>query len=295
MKYKIKKILKIVYAIVFVVLGFVVAQLVQGNFKPIMANPVDLSAVGDTVSIISAGQADSALISSGGSFCLIDAGQTDTGHANVVQYLQNAKVSEIELFVITHFHTDHTSEVLDVLDNFKVKNIVIPNLSKENMPTSQWFSMFLDRVERYDINLNPARKGDVYTVGNGTVTILDDTYNDLSVNDTSVATLFAQGDFTYLSTGDGETEYEQRLLKVFSQPVTLFAAGHHGSSTSNTAQFISAIKPDFVAVSAGKENEYGHPHNQVIKRFKDSSTDYRITFDYGTIVYSITDKKLIAY
>lgn len=295
MKRKYKKILKFVYIVAFVVAGFAASELFKGSFKPIKPNPVDLSAVGDTVSVISAGQADSALISSGGKYCLIDAGQTDTGDTNVVQYLRSAGVKEIELFVITHFHTDHTSEVMDVLDNFKVKTIVIPNLSKQNVPTTQFFTAFLDRVERDDISLKPAQKGDVYTVGNGTVTILDDTYNDLSVNDTSVATLFVQDDFSYLSTGDGEAEYEARLLKVFSDGVTLFAAGHHGSSTSNTEKFISAIKPKFVAVSAGRENEYGHPHNEVTKRFKDKKIQYNVTFSDGTLVYSIKDKKLIAY
>ena len=196
--------LKGIYILVIIILGFFIVQLGTGNFKPVSRNPVDLSLAGDTVSVLSVGQADSALISSGGRYCLIDAGTPDSGHTDVVTYLNNAKVSEIELVVITHFHTDHTSELLDVMDNFKIKTIVIPNLSVENTPTNAFFTAFLDRVERYGISLKPAEKGDVYTVGSGTLTILDDTYNDLTVNDTSVATLFAQGDFAYLNTGDGE-------------------------------------------------------------------------------------------
>ena len=87
--------------------------------------------------------------------------------------------------------------------------------------------------------------------------------------------------------------YEKRLLKEFGEKVTLFTAGHHGSSTSNTKEFISAVNPDFIAVSAGKDNEYGHPHNSVIKRFEENGIPYGITFRDGTIVYSITDNKLL--
>ena len=241
------------------------------------------------------GQANSALISSGGKYCLVDAGQIGESHTDVVRYLENADISEIELLVVTHFHTDHTSELLDVMDYFKIKTIVIPDLSQANMPTNSFFTAFLDKAERYGIELKRAVRGDVYQVGNGTVTILDNTYNDLTVNDTSVATLFTQGNFTWLNTGDGEAEYEKRLLEHFDSRVTLFTAGHHGSSTSNTEEFIKTIHPDYAAISAGKDNEYGHPHTEVVKLFEKYNIKYNITFRDGTLIYSITDKKLIEY
>ncbi|MBE6887054.1 MAG: MBL fold metallo-hydrolase [Ruminococcaceae bacterium] len=287
--------LKGIYILIVAVIGFFIVLLAKGNFKPASFNPVDLSTAGDTISVLSVGQADSTLISSGGKYCLVDAGHIGESHTGVVKYLENARISEIELLVITHFHTDHTSELLDVMNNFKIKTIVIPDLSKDNMPTNSFFTAFLDKVEKYGIELKPAAKGDVYQIGNGTVAILDNTYNDLTVNDTSVATLFTQGDFTWLNTGDGEAEYEQRLLENFDSTVTLFTAGHHGSSTSNTEEFIKTIRPEYVAVSAGKDNEYGHPHTETVKLFEKYNAKYNITFRDGTLIYSITDKKPIEY
>lgn len=297
MKRKLKNNLKaVLYIAVVGLVGYLLVQLGiidAAVTRQSAGYPVVLQQAGDAVSVISTGQADSALISSGGKFCLIDAGQAYGGHIGVTEYLRSAGVKEIELLVITHFHYDHTSELTDVIDNFRVKNIVIPNLSKENIPTAEYFSVFLDKVERKNINLKPAIKGDEYVVGNGTLKILADTYNDLSVNDTSVATLFTQGEFTYLSTGDGEKEYEERLLNDYSSKVTMFVAGHHGSQDSNTETFIKTINPQFVAISAGRDNDYGHPHKRVTDMLDSMGIPYKITAQYGTIVYSITENKLL--
>lgn len=285
------KFLKLTYLLVIVIIGYSLTHL--GNFGPTSPNPVSVNQAGDSVSVLSTGQADSAVISSGGKYCLIDAGSTLSGHTDAVTYLSNWGVTELELVVVTHFHTDHASDIIDVMNNFRINNMVIPNLSQQNMPTTSFFELFLDTAEKRNIKLIPARKGDTYTVGNGVLKILDDTYNDLTVNDTSVATLFTQGEFTFLSTGDGETEYEERLLKVFDSKVTLFVAGHHGSSTSNSKKFIETVRPEFIAFSAGKENEYGHPHREVLKLAEKNKIPYGITFRDGTIVYSITHNKLL--
>ncbi len=282
-----RKVIKAFYVLVVALVGFIGSFFEKDTYVADTIKPA-----GDTVSVISVGQANSTLISSGGKFCLIDAGQTETGHNILLDYLDSAGVKEIELLVVTHFHTDHTSELIDVLKYYDVKNIVIPYLEIQNTPTTSFFSLFLDSVDKYGINLNPARKGDKYTVGNGTVTILDDTYNDLTANDTSVATLFTQGDFTFLNTADGGEEYEKRLIDKIDGPVTLFTAGHHGSASSNSKAFIGKIKPQFVAVSAGKDNEYGHPHKSVTDRFEDIGAQCNITFRDGTLVYSIENKTL---
>lgn len=289
-----KKLSAVICTAVLAVLGFLFAEtgLIEAAVtKHSDGYPVALSEAGDTVSVISVGQANSTLISSGGKYCLIDMGETFSGHISVVDYLKYAGVKELELVVITHFHSDHTSQLLEVMDSVKINNIVIPNLSVENVPTADYFKTFLRKAEIRNINLKPAVKGIEYTIGNGKLTVVADTYNDLSINDTSVATLFTQGDFSFLATGDGEAEYEARLLKDFNQKVTLLAAGHHGSSTSSTEEFIKAVSPDFVAVSAGRDNEYGHPHREVRQRFEAMGIPYAVTAEQGTIVYSITENK----
>ena len=290
-RYKFKRISDVYFFIMFCIVAIYVLFFGENNvfqyfgiIQPTKEN---------TVSVINVGQACSTLISSNGQFCLIDAGQTDDGQDKIVEYLKSKGVTELELFVITHFDTDHISEVVDVLDNFEVRDVVIPRLADKNIPNDYTYDVLIERAENGDFNLYHAMKGDIFTIGNGILTVLDDTYNDLGINNTSIATLFTQGTFTFLSTGDGEELYEKRLLREFSRHVTLFLAAHHGASNANTEEFLKVISPDFVAVSAGKCNKYRHPNKEAVQNYEKYAGQYNITFRDGTLVYSMDTKELI--
>lgn len=242
--------------------------------------------IGDSVTVMDVGQAQSVLIQSDDSFALIDAGFSK-GNTDVVTYLNERKVDKLELLVITHFHTDHTSQVLEVLDNFAVDTVLIPDLTEENMPTTSFFDKLLTRAEDGEFNLVTAKKGDIYPVGDGEIKVLADTYNDGDINDTSIALTFTQDDFIYLETGDCEAEAEEYLLPYIPENVTLFNAGHHGSSTSNTLAFLEKANPKYVSISCGKDNSYGHPHKEVLDRLKDLRIFHAVTYEDGDLVYNI--------
>ncbi|MEG1800728.1 MAG: MBL fold metallo-hydrolase [Oscillospiraceae bacterium] len=262
-------------------------------FMEKLPTATNISTKEDTVTVLNVGQASSSLIASGGKYCLIDAAKTDDGTDTPVGYLKQAGVKEIELLVLTHFHADHIGDALLVLDNFKVNTILIPNLTQENTPTTTFFTKLMDAVEQKGIKLKVAKKGDRYPIGKGELVVAADTINTSGTNDTSVATLFVQGDFSYLNTGDGEKECEQQLAKELKGAVTLFAAGHHGSKTSNTAELLSVIKPKLVAVSAGENNSYGHPNVETMERFSKFGIKPDVTFEQGTLVYSMDTKQRI--
>lgn len=242
--------------------------------------------IGDSVTVMDVGQAQSVLIQSDDSFALIDAGFAK-GNTDVVTYLNQRGVDRLELLVITHFHTDHTSQVLEVLDNFAVDTVLIPDLSEENMPTTSFFDKLLTRAEEGEFSLATAKKDDIYPVGDGEIKVLADTYNDGDVNDTSIALTFTQGDFIYLETGDCEAEAEEYLLPYIPENVTLFNAGHHGSSTSNTLALLEKANPKYVSISCGEDNSYGHPHQEVLDRLKDLRIFHAVTYEEGDLVYNI--------
>ena len=246
----------------------------------------------DTVTMLNVGQASCALIESEGEFCIIDAGWCD-GETDIVSYLNQRGVETINLMVLTHFHSDHTSETLDIMRNFNVENLLIPFLSIENTPTTSFYGVLIERAEKGRYNLFFAEDGLKFNIGDGFIKVLSDTNNSGNINDTSVIVSYTNGDFTYVNTGDAEWKTEKLLLDKVPENVDFFTAGHHGSSDANSFDFLKKLNPEFIGISCGLNNEYGHPHDKTLSRFENLHIPYEITHEVGNIVYSMNDNCII--
>ncbi len=87
-------------------------------------------------------------------------------------------------------------------------------------------------------------------------------------------------------TGDAELEVEGELLADgLVHPVTLLKVGHHGSKTSSSEEFLSALNPQFALISAGYKNQFHHPHPSVITRLKDHNVTLLRTDEHGLITF----------
>ena len=251
------------------------------------------SGYNNTVTVLDVGQAACTLIEAEGQFALIDAGDTG-GTVDIVPYLNSRGVEKIDLLVISHFHHDHTSGAMDVIRNFEIGTVVIPSLEGDMVPDSYLYkSLWVDASEGY-YTLETAVAGKSFALGKGSVEILADTINHLSENDTSIALSYTDGSFVYLNTADMEKAAEKLVMENMPENVTLFAAGHHGSYTSSSYDFMMKISPDLVTVSCGKDNEYGHPHSQTIATFEKLGIPYHITREEGNMVYYIDSNKLVS-
>ncbi len=63
----------------------------------------------------------------------------------------------------------------------------------------------------------------------------------------------------------------------------VYKAGHHGSDTSSSRLFLSAVAPDIAVISSGADNQYGHPHPAVLGRLVDAGAAVLRTDELGTI------------
>ncbi|WP_373974800.1 ComEC/Rec2 family competence protein [Geomicrobium sp. JCM 19039] len=111
-----------------------------------------------------------------------------------------------------------------------------------------------------------------------------------NLNDGSIAMRIEVEGVQMLFTGDAEEDAEEQMLQ---QPERLqadiFHAGHHGSSTSNTAPFLDAVDPEAAIYSAGADNEYGHPHDEVVERIHEKGIDLFGTAEHGEVYVIIED------
>ncbi len=114
--------------------------------------------------------------------------------------------------------------------------------------------------------------------------LLDGVESD-NVNNISPLLLFEAPGMRFLMEGDAEKQVERTALESGRVPqATLFKAGHHGSATSNTAEFVQTVNPSFAVISCGKDNSYGHPHEDVLENFDQVGTRVFRTDQNGTIV-----------
>ena len=251
-----------------------------------------------TVSVLDVGQGDSVLIGQDGQYCLIDTGTSDS-QDDLVRYLQQAGVTELEYLVLTHPHADHTGGAMAVLENLQVDELLLPVWRTEE-GEDPWPRGLLEQAVAADTKVMETDEGDRYTLGAGTLDILQggsawmEDEND--ANNGSLCVMFEAGSFRYLSTGDAEESAEQALVDRYGSDLraVLFKAGHHGSSTSSGEALLSSVQPQAVAISCGVDNSYGHPNAAALQRLKAIGAEIYRTDTMGTITFTYQDGVLHA-
>ena len=238
-----------------------------GVAAPVPHLPEEAAGAATKVHFIDVGQGDAVLLEQNGAFALIDAGEREAADG-LMAYLQAAGVAK-----------------LDLLDAFPVDRAVLPDFAKAPMPTTSTFLNLLDAIREKQIPTVTARAGDVFPLGEGTLTVLGDGVAAENLNDISLVTLFEAPGLRCLSSGDGEKAVEDAVLASGADVhADVFKAAHHGSSTSNTQAFLDAVRPQAVVVSCGAGNSYGHPHSEALAAFANVGAQVYRTDTEGTII-----------
>ncbi len=251
-----------------------------------------------TVFFLDVGQADAALIESpDGTFMMIDAGKNN-GADKLVRTLSSYGVETIEYFVMTHPDEDHIGGADSVLENFEVKNIIRPDCDNE---TDTWQDV-LDAIEKEKsegANEIFAESGKSYSFFEGCdIEILSPIriYSG-SNNNNSVVLRLKYDEATFLFTGDAEKTAETAMLHEIPRDMLkadVLKVGHHGSYTATSITFLTAVDPDYAVISAGKDNDYGHPHAVVLDRLEAQDAQIFRTDEQGTITFYTDGKEIVS-
>lgn len=245
---------------------------------------------GDEMAVhyIDVGQGDATLLQTPKGSVLIDCSEKEYGD-DIVAYLSEMGVTELEYFIITHPDADHMGAAAYILENITVKNFVMNGQEKNTV----FFSNALDVMEEKNISGTIVAPGDVLTVGALQMKILAPhriDYSEAEWNNASIVIHATYGHRSFLFTGDAEEDAEEDLLRYHASELDcdVFQAGHHGSRTSNSPELLQKATPEFVIISCGEGNSYGHPHQEALDAFEDCGATVYRTDKMGTIVF-ITD------
>ena len=232
------------------------------------------------VHFIDVGQADCTLLEYDGHFALVDGGNSADG-GSVAAYLQMQGVGKLDLVVATHPHEDHIGGLADILGFFPADTIwssPIPN-------SSNAVRTFQESVSNQGKELEQPQVGQVFQLGEATITVIGPVKEYEEINNLSIVLMVEFGDTRFLLTGDMERTAENDLIESGADlKADVLKVGHHGSESSTGYRFLREVMPSYGVISCGKDNSYGHPHEDPLSRLEDAEVVVLRTDECETII-----------
>jgi competence protein ComEC len=238
-----------------------------------------------TVAFLDVGQGDSIFIEApNGNQMLIDGG----ANAQVLRELRKVMPfydRSIDIVIATHPDQDHIGGLVEVVGRYDVKYFLDPGVESETAV----YAGLMDNIEENQIERIIARRDTIIDLGDGvTLKVLfpDRDVSGVETNDASIITRLVYGESEVMMTGDAPKKIEEYVVSLDGEDLEsdVLKVGHHGSKTSTSELFLGFVDPQYAIISAGENNRYGHPHQEVL--------DILETFDVpilntsgGTIVF----------
>jgi competence protein ComEC len=234
------------------------------------------------MTLLDVGQGLSAVVQTANHALVYDTGAkfsstSDSGQSVVVPFLRNQGINKVDTLIVSHGDNDHIGGADSLINNVPTDTILtsVPQQLSDYAPTQ-------------------CKAGQSWSWDKVRFTILSPKLgNLLSDNDNSCVLQIQAQQGTALLSGDIEAEAESWLVETYGDNLKsdVLIAPHHGSQTSSTTKFLNAVKPSVILIPAGYRNQFGHPHQDVIQRYRDLPVKWLNSAEEGAIPI-IMDKQL---
>ncbi len=250
------------------------------------------------VIFLDVGQGDSIYIEApSGKQMLIDGGNGDNILPNLIKVMPSFDRS-IDVVIVTNPDLDHIGGLVKVLDDYSVGLILEPGTDPKTMIYQNLEKEIVDnkidrKIARRGMKIVLDEKENIYF----DILFPDQDVSKWETNDGSIVGKLIYNDISFMLMGDA-TRYTENLIswnenKEFLESDVL-KLGHHGSHTSSSLLWLETIKPKIAIISAGLNNRYGHPHQDVIENLKPLNILYQGTYEKGNIIFKTDGNRLVA-
>ena len=180
----------------------------------------------------------------------------------------------LDLIILTHPEKDHLTGLISVLKRYKVENILWTGIIRGTSEFKEWEKA----ISEEKANIRIAQSGQRILWESDSHRFLEILYPFENLagqefedsNKTSIVSRLVFGENSFLFTGDIRKSEEKALLEQKANLESdVLKVAHHGSKTSTSKEFIEKVSPEIAVISLGKENSYGHPHQEVLDILED--------------------------
>ncbi len=273
-----------------------------------------------TAVVLDVGQGDGIFMRGpeGGTY-LVDGGSSDVkkaGQYRIEPFLKSQGVGMIDYVLISHGDSDHMNGIEELIERqdigVRIGTLVLP--VKEVWDEA--LEGIAEKAKEYGIRVVVIEPGQSIKEGNMAVTciqpgnVVKETESAASGqegreletegtelepgNAASMVLAVRYGEFDMLLTGDVEGEGEERLTKQLEEQYRdctweILKVAHHGSKNSSSEEFLRQARPAYALISAGRENRYGHPHQETVERLTDAGSKIYSTQGNGAVIVEVED------
>lgn len=239
-----------------------------------------------TVAFLDVGQGDSIYIESPTHQQMIVDGGPNGAILSEISKIMPWYDRYIDVLMISSPDVDHYGGFIDLLKRYDVGLVVEPGTTGG----SSSYKVLEGLIAQKHIKKVTALRGQSIELGGGVqfdVLFPDRDVSKLETNTSSIIGQLVYGSSTVIFNGDAPSATEEYVLDLDGSKIKsdILKAGHHGSKTSASEAFVSAIAPKYAVISAGLNNKYGHPHQETLDLFKKLNIETLITFKLGTIIF----------
>lgn len=231
--------------------------------------------------MLDVGQGDAILLQTvDKKYVLIDGGPTNNLVDVMADYMPFWQ-KHIDLVIATHGDSDHIGGLVELADRYEIDKFLYNGESKDTLI----YKELLKNIASKKIRMVVARAGQTTIVGCcSEISILwpDKTQLEDS-NDRSVSIIIKYGDFEAYLAGDLSSKYEEIITNGLKSEIEVMKLSHHGSRTSTSNIVLNNISPKVALISSGKDNKFGHPHEEVVNLLNKNNIVQFRTDLHGTV------------
>mgnify|MGYP003983634921 CR=1 FL=1 len=253
-----------------IIMILLLCMVVVSGFKVLSAHNNNLY----KVSFLNVGQGDAIFMQTPNKYQILIDGGPDDSVLEELRLVMPLGDKSIDLLLLSHADADHLTGLVEVIQDYDIGGVIMPEFPKQ----SQLYKAWIEVLTEYQIPVTMIKNEQLIKIDSRLEfhflhPSLETLYPKISVNNASLVFIATIGAVDFLFTGDIEEEVEEKLVEAYHPfEIELLKAPHHGSKSSSSQDFLYWVEPEVVVIQSGAENKFGHPHNRVLHRYEQLSS-----------------------